>query len=116
MNETILYAIIAIVAFIIYKKYTQNKVLKLVPSLLKQGGQIIDVRTKDEFTLSNTSSSINIPLESLKKRMNELDNTKPIILCCASGSRSALARRLLLAKGFEDVYNAGSWRSLIKYQ
>jgi rhodanese-related sulfurtransferase len=47
--------------------------------------------------------------------MKELDNTKPIILCCASGSRSALAKRTLLANGFENVHNAGKWNSLIKF-
>ena len=115
MNETIIYPIIVIVAFIAYKKYAQHKVLKLVPSLLKEGGQIVDVRSKDEFTLSHKGGSINIPLESLNNRMKELDNTKPIILCCASGSRSGAAKRLLISKGFENVHNAGTWSSLSKF-
>ncbi|AXH11959.1 rhodanese-like domain-containing protein [Halarcobacter bivalviorum] len=115
MNETIIYPILAIIAFILYKKYTQYKVLKLVPSLLEEGGQIIDVRTKGEFTQGSKEGSINIPLDSLKAKMNELDNTKPIIVCCASGSRSALARRLLITNGFENVHNAGVWSSLLKF-
>ena len=117
MNDNIIYAFIALVAFFIaYKKYTQYKVLQLVPSLLKEGGQIVDVRTVDEFVVGNKKGSINIPLESLNNRIKELDNTKPIILCCASGSRSGLAKRSLIAKGFENVYNAGTWRSLTKFQ
>ncbi|XOB63521.1 rhodanese-like domain-containing protein [Campylobacterota bacterium DY0563] len=115
MNETLIYPIIAIIAFIAYKKYTHYKVLKLVPSLLEESAQIIDVRTKAEFILANKEGSINIPLDTLKNRINELDNTKPIIVCCASGSRSALARRLLLSKGFENVHNAGMWKSLLKF-
>ena len=115
MNENLIYAILVLVAFIAYKKYTQYKVLKLVPSLLKKGGQIIDVRSTDEFAVANKNGSINIPLISLKNRMKELDNTKPIILCCASGSRSGLAKRILKGQGFEDVHNAGTWRSLIKF-
>ena len=99
-----------------YKKYSYHKVLKLVPSLLEVGGQIVDVRTKEEFTFGHKAGSINIPLDSLKSRMNELDNTKPIIVCCASGSRSGLARRILLTKGFENVHNAGRWNSLLKFQ
>lgn len=114
MNENIIYVFIAVAIFIGYKKYTQHKVLKLVPSLLKQGGQIVDVRSINEFTIAHKDGSINIPLDSLKNRTNELDNSKPIILCCASGSRSGLARRILIAKGFENVYNAGTWRSLTK--
>lgn len=115
MNEYMLYPFIAIVAFIIYRKYTQYQVLKLVPSLLKQGGQIIDVRTKEEFSVANKKGSINIPLEILQNKLNKIEKTKPIILCCASGSRSAQAKRTLLEKGFKDVHNAGMWSSLIKF-
>ena len=114
MNDSIIYLLITFTAFIAYKKYTQHKVLKLVPTLLEQGGQIVDVRSVDEFVLAHKDGSINIPLDLLKNRMGELDNTKPIIICCASGSRSAMAKRTLKAKGFENVYNAGTWKSLRK--
>ena len=86
-----------------------------MPSLLKQGALIIDVRTNEEFISGNINGSINIPLGLLNEKINELDNTKPIILCCASGSRSSLARRVLKAKGFESVHNAGTWSSLLKF-
>ena len=115
MNDNIIFAFIALAAYVAYKKYTQYKVLKLVPSLLEQGGKIIDVRSETEFNLANKNGSINIPLGSLNSRMKELDNKKPIILCCASGSRSAIAKRTLIAKGFENVHNAGTWRSLSKF-
>jgi phage shock protein E len=114
-DNNIIYAFVALAIYVAYKKYTQYKVLKLVPTLLSQGGQIIDVRSVSEFNLSNKEGSINIPLGSLNSRLNELDNTKPIILCCASGSRSAMAKRTLMAKGFENVHNAGTWRSLRKF-
>ncbi len=115
MNENLIYVFIAIVAFIAYRKYTTYQVLKLVPSLLEQGGQIVDVRTVDEFVVANKKGSTNIPLEILDSRIKELNKKKPIILCCASGSRSGLAKRLLKAKGFENVHNAGVWRSLVKF-
>jgi len=116
MNDSMVYVFIALViAFIAYKKYAQYKVLELVPSLLEEGGQIIDVRTEGEFEMAHKNGSINIPLESLKERITELDKTKPIILCCASGSRSGLAKRLLKAKGLENVHNAGTWSSLTKF-
>ena len=116
MNDSMVYVFIALViAFIAYKKYAQYKVLELVPSLLEEGGQIIDVRTEGEFEMAHKNGSINIPLESLKERITELDKTKPVILCCASGSRSGLAKRLLKAKGLENVHNAGTWSSLTKF-
>jgi rhodanese-related sulfurtransferase len=114
LNENIIYAFIALAAYIAYKKYTQSKVLKIVPTLLSQGGQIVDVRTVDEFVSAHKNGSINIPLDSLKNRTSELNNTKPIILCCASGSRSAMAKRILMAKGFKNVHNVGTWKSLTK--
>ena len=115
MNEYMILGFIIIVAFIAYKKYTQYQVLKLVPSLLEQGGQIIDVRTKEEFVQANKKGSINIPVEVLQDNLKKINKNKPIILCCASGSRSALAKRTLISKGFENVYNAGTWGSLIKF-
>ena len=114
MNDNLIYLFIALAIFIAFKKYTQHKVLKLVPNLLKQGGQIVDVRSEEEFVYGHKDGSINIPLDLLKSRMNELDNTKPIILCCASGSRSAIAKRILMAKGFKNVHNVGTWKSLTK--
>ena len=114
MNENAIYVFIFLVAYIAYKKYTQRKVLKIVPTLMNQGGQIVDVRSEVEFAYGHKDGSINIPLGVLKNRMKELDNTKPIILCCASGSRSGLAKRTLMANGFKDVHNAGTWRSLTK--
>ncbi|QKF67482.1 rhodanese-like domain-containing protein [Arcobacter venerupis] len=114
MNENIIYAFIILVAYIAYKKYSQHKVLKLVPTLLSQGGQIVDVRSESEFAFAHKVGSINIPLDLLKSRMSELDNTKPVILCCASGSRSSFAKRILMANGFKNVHNAGTWDSLTK--
>ena len=114
MNDNIIYIFIALVIFIAYRKYTQYKVLKLVPTLLKQGAQIVDVRSEEEFVYGHKDGSINIPLDLLKNRMNELDNTKPIILCCASGSRSAIAKSTLMANRFKNVHNAGNWSSLSK--
>lgn len=114
MNDNIIYLFIILVAYIAYKKYTQHKVLKIVPTLMNQGAQIVDVRSEAEFAYGHKDGSINIPLGVLKNRMKELDNTKPIILCCASGSRSGLAKRTLMANGFQNVHNAGTWRSLTK--
>ena len=114
MNDNAIYVFIFLVIYIAYKKYTQRKVLKIVPTLMNQGGQIVDVRSEVEFAYGHKDGSINIPLGVLKNRMKELDNTKPIILCCASGSRSAIAKSTLMANGFKNVHNAGTWNSLTK--
>lgn len=115
MNDNIMYVLIAFAAFIGYKKYIQYQVLKLIPDLLKKGGQIVDVRSVEEFVSGHKDGSINIPLDSLKNRMKELDKSKPIIVCCASGSRSGVAKRAFLANGFKNVHNVGTWNSLKKF-
>lgn len=80
--------------------------------LLARGGQRVDVRTASEFAAGHAPHTVNIPLDQLGGRVKELDKARPVILCCASGSRSAMATSLLKAQGFEAV-NAGPWGRLM---
>ncbi|MBA4409989.1 MAG: rhodanese-like domain-containing protein [Bacteroidota bacterium] len=81
--------------------------------LVKQGAVIIDVRSKGEYAGGHIKGSINITVEQLSQNLQKLKNkNKPIITCCASGSRSASAKSYLKSKGFNEVYNGGAWRSL----
>lgn len=71
---------------------------------------IIDVRTEGEFSMGHVNGSINIPLNEIPERMEELKNIKgKIILCCASGNRSGQAHRYLMQNGFTEIHNGGSW-------
>ena len=83
--------------------------------VILNGAVILDVRTKGEYQSGHLSNSINIPVDNLQGNLKKLDKNRPIITCCASGARSASARRVLLSNGFEQVYNGGSWSSLKKY-
>lgn len=81
--------------------------------LVKQGAIILDVRTKTEYEGGHIRGSINIPVDQLAGNLSKLkDKNKPIITCCASGVRSASARRILLSIGYAQVYNGGSWGAL----
>lgn len=84
-------------------------------AVISSGAVILDVRTKGEFQSGHLRNSINIPVDNLQGNLKKLDKNKAIITCCASGARSASARRLLLSNGFEQVYNGGSWSSLKKF-
>lgn len=86
-----------------------------VGTMIKEGALILDVRSPGEYAGGNVNKSLNIPLNKLKSRLHELDKTRPIVTCCASGMRSSSARKLLLAEGFESVANGGSWTSLQGY-
>jgi phage shock protein E len=83
--------------------------------VISNGAVIVDVRTKGEFQSGHLRNSINIPVDNLPQNLKKLKKDKPIITCCASGARSASARRFLKSNGFEQVYNGGSWHSLKKY-
>jgi rhodanese-related sulfurtransferase len=83
--------------------------------VISNGAVIVDVRTKVEFQSGHLRNSINIPVDNLEQNLKKLKKDKPIIMCCASGSRSASAMRLLKSNGFEQVYNGGAWYSLRKY-
>ncbi len=70
---------------------------------------IVDVRTPGEFMGGNVSGSINIPLQEIQERLEELKSLpQPIILCCASGGRSGQATSFLQRQGINCV-NGGSW-------
>jgi rhodanese-related sulfurtransferase len=70
---------------------------------------IIDVRTPSEFVGGHVASSINIPLQEIQQRINEINAMpQPILLCCASGNRSGQATVYLKSLGI-DCENGGSW-------
>lgn len=70
---------------------------------------IIDVRTPAEFMGGHVAGSLNIPLNIIAGKLEEIRNMQqPIILCCASGNRSGQAAMFLLQNGIECT-NGGSW-------
>lgn len=72
-------------------------------------GTIVDVRTPAEFSGGSVSGAVNIPLNEISQRLNELKELKsPLVLCCASGNRSGQATDYLSHQGIECV-NGGSW-------
>jgi rhodanese-related sulfurtransferase len=79
-------------------------------ALMARGAQLVDVRTKAEFKASSHRKTINIPLDELERRSKELDAARPVLLCCASGSRSSAGVAILKRKGFSEVVNIGAWQ------
>jgi rhodanese-related sulfurtransferase len=105
--------ILLIGIWFLYKKWNTQRVVQLLPKLRKKGAVVIDVRSKSEFAQSNAQGSINIPLNELESSLNKIPKNSPIILCCASGTRSGMAKSILFKNGFKDVHNVGSWTNLI---
>lgn len=77
---------------------------------------IIDVRSHEEFMGGHVAGSINIPLQTIAERIDELKSlTNPLILCCASGNRSGQAQHYLAQHGL-ICHNGGSWLDVNYYQ
>jgi rhodanese-related sulfurtransferase len=68
-------------------------------------GQLIDVRQPDEVSAGTLPGAVNIPLDELPDRVDELDRTRRVVVLCRSGGRSTKASEFLTASGFGDVVN-----------
>jgi rhodanese-related sulfurtransferase len=84
-----------------------------LPGLLAQGAQLIDVRSAGEFAAGHNQKARNIPLSDLQGRVKTLDPKKPVVVCCASGTRSGMAMGMLKKAGFQTVINAGPWQNTL---
>jgi len=86
-----------------------------IETLIRSGkATIVDVRTREEFMSGHVTSSINIPLQEIPQRLNDLKEMNNIILCCASGGRSGQAANYLQRNGIA-CENAGSWLDVQHY-
>ena len=86
-----------------------------ISTILPAHPLILDVRTTSEYARGHIDGSVNIPLDSLSCSLTQIpDKSKPLILCCASGSRSSTAKMLLEVAGYTRVVNGGGWKELLK--
>ena len=80
--------------------------------LLPRDGSVtlLDTRTAAEYAQGHINGFINISVDELRQRLEELDSAKPVYVICQSGLRSYIASRILTGNGF-DCYNfAGGFR------
>jgi len=82
-----------------------------VENLARDGSVfLLDTRTPFEVMQGKIDGFINIPLDELRERLDEIPKDRPIYVHCHSGLRSYLACRILTGNGY-DCYNlAGGWR------
>ena len=66
---------------------------------------LLDVRTKHENSLGAIAGSVNIPLDELRSRIDELTKDRDIYIYCGVGLRGYLALKILTANGFKSVKN-----------
>ena len=110
MTNYLLLALVA--AWFAYRFISSAMAKRRLPEILQQGAQIVDVRSPAEFSQGHARGSRNIPLPEIGARARELDRSRWVVVCCASGTRSGMAARVLKREGFTQVLNAGTWRNL----
>lgn len=67
--------------------------------------QLIDVREEHEYEIGNINGEL-IPLGTIVTEVERIDKSKPVIIHCRSGARSAAAINELEKRfGFENLYN-----------
>lgn len=83
-----------------------------IPNVDKTEAMIIDSRTKEEYDFGHVEGAINIPVDEIRSRLNEIPRDKKIIVYCAVGLRGYIASRILMQHGYTDVYNlSGGYRT-----
>ncbi|BAH05428.1 DsrE/DsrF/DrsH-like family protein [Clostridium kluyveri] len=77
----------------------------------KENTLILDVHAKIEFENQHIEGALNIPLDELRNRLEELDKNKEIIAYCKVGLRSYTAARILSQHGYKVKILAGGYKS-----
>jgi len=93
---------------LISKRFLRGKelgVVQAVQLINRQDAVVVDVREPAEFKAGHIPNARNIPHGQIGDRLKELEKfkSKPILLSCATGQRSASACNVLQKAGFADV-------------
>ncbi len=68
---------------------------------------LIDVRTPEEFASGHIPGAINISVQTLPDRLDEIPIDETLVVYCRSGNRSATATDILVDAGYSPVYDLG---------
>jgi rhodanese-related sulfurtransferase len=104
-------------------KKNQSEAIELItPAEMKEiseieGIQLVDVRTPAEYKEGHLPNALNIDFfdPNFEVNIQKLDKTKPVIVYCQRGSRSAKCASQLIANGFVKIYDLdrgfSKWKS-----
>jgi len=107
-------------AYLTSYTYEERKAMKInkveLTVLLEENkAQLVDIRFKEEYEAWHMPSSINIPINELPKRLNELDRSKVIVTACPHKDRAIMARTFLKLKGYKTRYLVDGLIGLAEY-
>ena len=83
-------------------------------ALYKQPGYVLlDVRTVAEFQERHVVGAVNVPLQEIEQRLNEVPKDITLLVICRSGNRSRQAIEILHKHGYKKMFNVaggmGAW-------
>ena len=84
-----------------FKQLARDTLIKL---LMEEKAQLIDIRFHEEYAAWQVGPAINIPLNELPKRLDEIDNSKIIVTACPHKDRAIIAMVYLRSKGIKAKY------------
>lgn len=82
-----------------------------IDELVSSGATLVDVRDPGEQKAGFIKGSINIPLNDLRDRLNELPKDETVYVSCQVGLRGYLASRILTENGFKVKNLDGGWKT-----
>jgi phage shock protein E len=78
-------------------------------NMIQEGAFMVDVRSVAEYNSGHVTGSVNIPLDTIANNLKKFENKKGVLVFCASGMRSSVAKSILLKNNVPNVVNAGTW-------
>jgi phage shock protein E len=112
VDSTTIVVVAAAALLVLKLLLTRRAPAPVVAEKIKAGATIVDVRSEAEFSRGGYRGAINVPLQALSGRLHRIPKDRPVVVYCASGSRSAMAARILRKAGYADVSNAGGLHHL----
>jgi rhodanese-related sulfurtransferase len=111
MNWTPLLILAAIVAVVLIMKKSGQISANDALKYLKDGALVIDVRSVGEFNSGHLAKAMNIPLDEIATALPQRvkDKNQVLLLHCASGMRSGVAKSKLKGMGYPNAFNLGSY-------
>ncbi len=77
--------------------------------LVAAGAVLLDVRTPAEYAEKHIDGAVNIPVQELASRLDEVGpRERPVVVYCRSGHRAAKAAAMLREAGFTQVHDLGA--------
>ncbi|MDD1772825.1 MAG: rhodanese-like domain-containing protein [Methanomassiliicoccales archaeon] len=85
------------------RKVSVNEFIPLLEMVESGKCVLIDVRSPDEFRNEKVEGAKNVPVDTIKNSMDDIDRDIALLIYCKTGNRSLRAVEQLLQMGFKDV-------------